>query len=308
MSAEVTANIERNQQRVNLQLENLSTPAPFTAENAVHLRELDTACRYVVNNGGKRIRPSLLYLAADAISGHNSNQNQNEEGLDYAACAIELLHTYSLVHDDLPAMDDDDLRRGKPSCHIAFDEATAILVGDGLQARAFELVSIAPGISAEQKVAMLTELASAAGIAGMVGGQHIDISATNTTLTIEQLQSMHQLKTGAIIGAALRLGGIAAGGTEQQLSALARFGEHIGLAFQVVDDILDVTADSTTLGKTSGKDTLANKPTYVSLLGLEGARQKAKALLDDALAALDELGENAESLRSLARYIVDRQH
>ncbi len=265
------------------------------------LSGLTEASLYSVESGGKRVRPALLYASALAVSGE----------LDYPrltgpACAVELIHTYSLVHDDLPAMDDDDLRRGRPSLHKAFDEATAILVGDGLQARAFELLATAPGMSAEQRVAMVETLAAAAGAAGMVGGQFIDIGATGSDMSLEQLKAMHSLKTGALIQAALALGGIAAGGDERQLDALDSYGEHIGLAFQVVDDILDVEGDTQTLGKTRGKDTEANKPTYVRLMGLEGARSEAQRLLQAAVDALAGFGAHADRLRDLAHYIVER--
>jgi farnesyl diphosphate synthase/geranylgeranyl diphosphate synthase type II len=217
-----------------------------------------------------------------------------------------MLHTYSLVHDDLPAMDDDDLRRGQPSLHRAYDEATAILVGDGLQARAFEMLADAPGLSAQQRVDMIRVLAAAAGSAGMVGGQYIDIRATDSDMGLEELQAMHSLKTGALIRASLALGGIAAGASDQQLEALDAYGRHIGLAFQVVDDVLDVEGDSATLGKTSGKDDAANKPTYVKLMGLDGARAEAQRLLVEAIGALEIFGESAERLRQLAHYIVER--
>ncbi len=267
------------------------------------LDAITQACHYALINGGKRIRPILVYAAAGALgrAGHDA-------GLDHIACAMELIHTYSLIHDDLPAMDDDDLRRGKPSLHKAYDEATAILVGDGLQARAFELLAEAPGLSDGQKIAMIKVLASAAGLRGMVGGQFIDIQATNTDMTLEQLQAMHALKTGALIRAALALGGIAAGASAQQLTALDAYGTHIGLAFQVVDDILDVEGDTQTLGKTQGKDSEANKPTYVKLLGLNGAKTEAKRLLGEALGALEGFGESADLLRDLAGYIVARNH
>ena len=205
-------------------------------------------------------------------------------------------------------MDDDDLRRGKPSLHKAYNEATAILVGDGLQARAFELLADAPGLGAEQKVRMLKVLAKAAGPNGMVGGQFIDIQATNIDMGLAELQNMHALKTGALIRASLALGGIAARASEEQLAALDDYGRHIGLAFQVVDDILDVVGDTATLGKTRGKDDEANKATYVKMMGLEGARQEAQRLLEAALAALEGFGESADHLRELARYIVERDH
>jgi geranylgeranyl pyrophosphate synthase len=212
------------------------------------------------------------------------------------------------VHDDLPAMDDDDLRRGKPSLHVAYDEATAILVGDGLQSRAFELLAEAPGLSAEQRIAMVRVMAKAVGSAGMVGGQYIDIQATDTALSLEQLQTMHSLKTGALIRASLAVGGIAAEASQEQLSALDEYGRHIGLAFQVIDDILDVESDTETLGKTQGKDAEANKPTYVKLLGLDGAKAEAQTLLNAALDAVDSFDSSADHLRDLARYIVERDH
>ncbi|HEY7776663.1 MAG TPA: farnesyl diphosphate synthase, partial [Kineobactrum sp.] len=227
--------------------------------------------------------------------------------LDYIACALELIHTYSLIHDDLPAMDNDDLRRGRPTLHKAYDEATAILVGDGLQARAFELVATAPALSAEQKVSMISVLAQASGLAGMVGGQYIDIQATGNRLSLDELQAMHALKTGALIRAALALGGIAAGASPAQLAALEAYGTHTGLAFQVVDDILDVEGTTEALGKTGGKDAQSNKATYVTLLGLAGAREIAGELLDSALAAVDELGDSADMLRELARFVVNRR-
>ena len=262
--------------------------------------KLLSAGSYSLNNSGKLVRPLLCYWACSAVNGAESGN------ADAPACALELIHTYSLIHDDLPAMDDDDLRRGKPSLHKAYDEATAILVGDGLQARAFELLADAPGLSAEQRIAMVKVLSNAAGPAGMVGGQFIDIQATDSDISLEQLKAMHSLKTGALIRAALALGGIAAGASEAQLAALDAYGTHIGLAFQVVDDILDVEGDTARLGKTQGKDSEANKPTYVKLMGLEGAKTEARRLLGEALGALQGFGESADSLRDLARYIVER--
>jgi len=255
----------------------------------------------MLTDAGKQIRPLLVYASYCAV-----NIDPPGKGTDHIAFAIELIHTYSLIHDDLPAMDDDDLRRGRPSLHKAFDEATAILVGDGLQARAFELLADAPGLSAEQRIAMVGVLSRAAGPDGMVGGQFIDIKATDSDITLEELQVMHSLKTGALIRASLALGGIAAGASEQQLAALDRFGAHIGLAFQVIDDILDVEGSTESLGKTRGKDHEANKPTYVKLLGLEGAKAEAQRLLQAALDALERFGSSADRLRDLARYIVAR--
>ncbi|TXS94525.1 polyprenyl synthetase family protein [Parahaliea aestuarii] len=253
---------------------------------------------YALASGGKLIRPILCYSAARAIGG--------DEPADSAAPALELIHTYSLIHDDLPAMDDDDLRRGRPTLHKAFDEATAILVGDGLQARAFELLADAPDLTAEQKVRMIKVLAEASGFNGMVGGQYVDIQSTGKALTLDELKAMHAMKTGALIRASVALGGIAAGATDAQLAALDTYAERIGLAFQVVDDVLDVEGDTATLGKTQGKDEAADKATYVKLLGLEGAKAEAQRLLDEALAALAEFGESADMLRELGRFIVER--
>ncbi len=269
--------------------------------DAAHLQGLFEASYYGVANGGKRVRPLLVYAAADAC-----DYPAPDASLDYLALAAELVHCYSLIHDDLPAMDDDDLRRGKPSLHRAYDEATAVLVGDGLQARAFELIADAPGFSASQQLSMIKTLSRAAGPAGMVGGQYVDIQATDTDMSLEQLQAMHRLKTGELIRASLALGAIAAGALPAQEAALEQYGSHIGLAFQVVDDILDVAGDPDSIGKTSGKDAEANKPTYVKLLGMNGARGEARRLLDSALAALQGFGESADPLRELARYIVQR--
>lgn len=273
------------------------------ARAAAALGGLEAAVRYALEAGGKRIRPCLVYAAAQAIA----PAADADAALDNAASAMELMHTYSLIHDDLPAMDDDALRRGRPTLHKAFDEATAILVGDGLQALAFELLADAQGVSAEGRVAMVRVLARASGLGGMVGGQFVDIAATGSTLTLPELQGLHALKTGALIRAALSLGAIAAGASNDERSALETFGQHLGLAFQVVDDILDVEGNAATLGKTGGKDALAGKTTYVSLLGLAGARAAADALLAEGLEALGGFGREADPLRELARFIVQRQ-
>jgi len=268
--------------------------------------QLFAAAQYSLTNGGKYIRATLVYAAA-AIS-TESESNVEDNTLDHIACAVEMIHTYSLVHDDLPAMDDDDLRRGKPSCHKAFDEATAILVGDALQCRAFELLAEAPGLCAEKKVAMVKILSAAAGPRGMVGGQAVDIAAIDSDIDLQQLQSMHTLKTGALIRASLALGGCAAGVSAQQLAALDKYGCDIGLAFQVVDDILDVEGNTEMLGKTQGKDGDANKPTYVKLMGLEGAKEESLRLQASALASLEIFDESADHLREMARLIVNRDH
>jgi len=279
----------------------IDSSTPGYTESVADLAPLLDAAQYSVANGGKRIRPLLVYAAALAVK-----PQYRVSDLDPCFTAIELIHTYSLVHDDLPAMDDDDLRRGRPSLHKAYDEATAILVGDGLQARAFEILADARGFSAEQKVAMIKALASAAGPRGMVGGQFIDIQATDSDMSLADLQAMHTLKTGALIRSSLALGAIAAGADTQQLAALDSYGRDIGLAFQVVDDILDVEGDTATLGKTQGKDSEANKPTYVKVIGLAGARAEARQLLQAALDALEGFGDSAGRLRELARYIVER--
>jgi len=276
------------------------------------LVRLFEASAYALTRGGKRVRPALVYAAAAAIKPDILQQEEpSQSPLDYAACACEMIHAYSLVHDDLPAMDDDDLRRGQPTCHIAFDEATAILVGDGLQARALELLADAPGLSAETRLQMVRSLSAAAGSRGMVGGQAIDVAAVEQQVDGKHLETMHALKTGALIRASVALGGIAAGASDSQLEALDDYADAIGLAFQIWDDVLDASADSATLGKQAGADAANHKPTYVSSLGLEGARARALALRDEALAALqgfDGVDDGAQLLRDIAAYIVARGH
>lgn len=262
--------------------------------------QLRAAMRYSLFNGGKRVRPTLAYAAAEAIS-----PQLPIAALDPVAAALECLHSYSLVHDDLPAMDDDDLRRGKPTCHIAFNEATAILAGDGLQTLAFELLCQAPA-SAETRLRLVQALAQASGVQGMVLGQAIDLAAVDQQLSLQQLETMHRHKTGALIRASVAMGALMAGASEAQLAALDQYAAAIGLAFQVQDDILDVTADTHTLGKQQGADIARNKPTYVSLLGLDAARHKARDLHQQARAALADFGDSALRLHQLADYIVER--
>ena len=264
-------------------------PAPILGGE--RLRE---AMAYSLLNGGKRIRPILALAAAKACGGVTPFTWP-------AAVAVECIHAYSLIHDDLPAMDDDDLRRGKPSCHIAFDEATAILAGDALQCSAFECLAAQP-----ETLPMVAPLAKAAGARGMVVGQAIDLGAVAQQLSLEQLSHMHKHKTGALIELSVELGAMSAGASSAQLQALADYADAVGLAFQVQDDILDVTADTQTLGKQQGADAANNKPTYVSLLGLEGARDKAQQLLDQALAALQTLPE-PDLLAAIAHYIIARE-
>ncbi len=261
------------------------------------------AMRYSVINGGKRVRPLLVYAACEALGG-------SPERADAAACAVELIHAYSLVHDDLPAMDDDDLRRGQPTTHKAFDEASAILAGDGLQSLAFEVLADGQRnpLSAEVRLDMLSHLAKAAGPAGMVGGQAIDLGSVGQWLDQGALEIMHRHKTGALIEASVRLGALASGEADSlSLRALQDYAQAVGLAFQVQDDILDVESDTATLGKTQGKDQANHKPTYPALLGLDAAKIYALELRDLALHALRPFGEAAEPLRDLARYIVERR-
>jgi geranylgeranyl pyrophosphate synthase len=267
-------------------------------EDPTRLRE---AMRYSLFNGGKRVRPTLAYAAAQAI-----NPDAPAALLDRVACALESLHSYSLVHDDLPAMDDDDLRRGKPTCHIAFDEASAILAGDALQTFAFELLSDAEQVDPLIQISLVRQLAQASGVRGMVLGQAIDLAAVDKHIDLGHLENMHRHKTGALIRASVSMGATAAGASQAQLQALDSYAAAIGLAFQVQDDILDVTADTETLGKQQGADIARNKPTYVALLGLEGARAKARELHQQALAALVNFGASADQLRALSAYIIER--
>ncbi len=263
--------------------------------------KLHEAMRYTVLGGGKRVRP-LLVFAAGELSG------ADPLALERAAAAVEMIHAYSLVHDDMPCMDDDALRRGKPTVHVAYDEATALLVGDALQSQAFLVLSEGATVPPQRQVAMLRLLAHASGSAGMCGGQAIDLDSVGLALTLEQLEQMHQLKTGALLRASVVLGALAGADLDdEQLSSLNTYARAIGLAFQVVDDVLDATADSATLGKTAGKDAAANKPTYVSILGLEPSRTLAEKLRVEAHAALAPFGEKAERLRQLADLIVQRK-
>jgi farnesyl diphosphate synthase len=268
---------------------------------ATEPQKLHAAMRYTTLGGGKRVRPLLVY-ASGALFG------APEAALARAAAAVEMIHVYSLVHDDMPCMDDDDLRRGKPTVHIAYDEATALLVGDALQSQAFAVLAEADTLPPGRQVAMLRVLAHAAGAAGMCGGQAIDLDSVGLSLTLEQLERMHQLKTGALLRAAVVLGALCGSDlAPEQLAALDKYSNAIGLAFQVIDDVLDATADSATLGKTAGKDAAANKPTYVSILGLEPSRALADKLRREAHEALAPFGEQALRLRELADLIVQRK-
>lgn len=265
--------------------------------------DLHKAMAYSLLSGGKRVRPVLAYASAAAIT------TETPPLLDQAACAVECIHAYSLIHDDLPAMDDDDLRRGQPTCHKQFDEATAILAGDALQTLAFELIADSDQGSPQTRLQLLKTLAQSSGDKGMVAGQAIDIASVDSQLQIDQLELMHNHKTGALIRASVLMGALATEfATDKQLQALEAYAAAVGLAFQVQDDILDVTSDTETLGKQQGADEALNKPTYVSLLGLDGARKKAAQLHQQALDALADFDQKAAPLRGLSAYIVERSH
>jgi farnesyl diphosphate synthase len=263
-------------------------------------QRLHEAMRYAVIGGGKRVRP-LLAFAASEVAG------ADVERVQHAAAAVELIHAYSLVHDDMPAMDDDALRRGKPTVHVEFDEATALLVGDALQSLAFDILASQPlARDAATQLNMVLLLAQAAGSRGMAGGQAIDLASVGKPLNLTELEFMHIHKTGALIRASVLLGAQCGTPTEATLAALDHYAKCIGLAFQVVDDVLDAEAPTATLGKTAGKDAAHNKPTYVSLLGAARARELAQALRADAHAALADLGAPAARLRQLADFVVER--
>ena len=288
---------QRCQKRVDGCLDTLFTPP------RPQLERLYQAMRYSVMNGGKRVRPLLVYAACEALEGDSAQA-------DGAACAVELIHAYSLVHDDLPAMDDDDLRRGQPTTHKAFDEACAILAGDGLQSLAFEALASEALNPADPalRLDMLVSLARAAGPSGMVGGQAIDLGSVGVKLDRNALELMHRHKTGALIEASVRLGALASGRAgADTLAALQCYAQAIGLAFQVQDDILDVESDTATLGKHQGADIARDKPTYPALLGMDAAKAYALELRDTALEAVTPFGDAAEPLRQLARFIVERR-
>lgn len=256
--------------------------------------DLEEAIRFSLFPGGKRLRPALAMGAAEAVCGSYAPSMP-------AACAIELIHTYSLVHDDLPCMDDDDIRRGLPTVHRKFGEAAGVLVGDALQTMAFEFLA---GV---RNQTLVREIAYASGPAGMVGGQYLDVEAEGVQLEIESIRRVHRLKTGALIRIAARAGARLAKAKRAQLNALTTYGEHLGLAFQIVDDILDVVGDDDEMGKRSGTDRARNKSTYPALVGLDESRRLAAQARDDALESLSIFGPEADSLRALAAYVVDRR-
>ena len=267
-------------------------------------QKLHQAMRYSVLDGGKRMRPMLTYCTGKALG-------IASEALDGPACAVEFIHVYSLIHDDLPAMDDDDLRRGKATCHVAFDEATAILAGDALQALAFEILAHDPSINAtiEGRLKMIIALAKASGSQGMVGGQAIDLQSVGTRLNLPELENMHIHKTGALIRASVNMATLAKADIDSAVATkLDHYAKCIGLSFQVKDDILDEESDTATLGKTQGKDKDNDKPTYPALLGLAGAKKKAQELHEKALDSLSIFGQEADLLRDLSLYIIQRTH
>jgi len=287
--------MQATQSQVESQLDQF-LPSADTVPHKLH-----AAMRYALLGGGKRVRPLLVRAAGELF-------DADADTLARAACALEMIHVYSLVHDDMPCMDDDALRRGKPTVHIAYDEATALLVGDALQSQAFMLLAEGAAIPPARQMAMLRVLAQASGSAGMCGGQAIDLDSVGLALSLQQLEQMHQLKTGALLRAAVVLGALAGKDlTPDEMTALNAYARAVGLAFQVVDDVLDATADSATLGKTAGKDAAANKPTYVSILGLEPSRALAEQLRCDAHAALAPFGDKARRLREMADLVVQRK-
>ena len=285
-----------SQARVNAALE------PLFVAPSPELARLYEAMRYSVMNGGKRVRPLLAYAACEALGVDAAQANG-------AACAVELIHAYSLVHDDMPAMDDDDLRRGQPTTHKAFDEACAILAGDGLLTFAFELLGgeATATIDAATRVRVIAAIARAAGPLGMVGGQSLDMLFEGQQVGYDVLRSIHRSKTGAMITAAVQCGGLVAGADPDQEAALCAYGDNIGLAFQIVDDLLDVVATTEELGKTAGSDERAQKVTYPSLFGVETSKTMAREAAAEAVAALASFDRKADPLRALANYIVDRR-
>jgi farnesyl diphosphate synthase len=311
-----------------------ATPFDLTPWTASHLKRVEQALerwiplsapgglaesmRYAVLDGGKRLRPLLVMGAREAVMGSqaesSTEQAMRDDAALRAACAVELIHAYSLVHDDMPCMDNDVLRRGKPTVHVKFGQAQALLAGDTLQALAFEILTPLnqppePAMAPALQARLCQLLARASGHAGMAGGQAIDLASVGLSLTEEQLRHMHRLKTGALLHGSVMMGAACGQVTHTALTALEHYGEAVGLAFQVVDDVLDVTADSATLGKTAGKDAAQEKPTYVSLMGLERSRQYARDLLAQALAALDDSRlTHTHALRALAHMVVDRSH
>lgn len=271
-------------------------PAESAAPEVIH-----QAMRYSIFAGGKRLRP-ILAIATGEVFG------AEESALLPSACALEMIHTYSLIHDDLPAMDNDDLRRGMPTNHVVFGEGMAILAGDALLTQAFQTLAECEGGTPERKIRVLAEVAAAAGtVNALIGGQVLDLQFEGQPVTGEQLESIHRAKTGALIRCAVRIGAIIGGASQAELEALTVYGEKAGLAFQVADDLLDETATSEELGKTAGKDAASHKATYTALYGLDGAGEMARRLFREAISALDRIDRNTDALAGIARFIVDRR-
>lgn len=294
----ILENLSHYQQRIDHYLEQALAKLPV---NDVRLHE---AMRYGLLIGGKRMRPYLTYITGEALGA-------NIDDLDGVAAAIECIHAYSLLHDDLPAMDDDDLRRGKPTCHRAFDEATAILAGDSLQTLAFDILANHPFSSAiePKRIILIKQLVTAAGYQGMCGGQALDLAATDKTISLNQLEQLHSLKTGALLRASVLMAAeCSLSVSAADKSALEQYAHHIGLAYQVRDDIIDITSTEEELGKPAGSDVDANKSTYPALLGLQGAQQKADDLFQVSLQALSRLSYNTQNLSDFATFIIQRTH
>jgi geranylgeranyl pyrophosphate synthase len=294
MSAELDQRLKSYTQLVDAQLEQILPPASGPAS------KLYKAMRYSVFNGGKRVRPALCFAAAEAIGASGDNTAK-------VAAAVEMIHAYSLIHDDLPAMDDDDLRRGMPTCHIAFDEATAILAGDGLQSLAFKQLTELVDLPATISLKLIAILSDLAGCHGMVSGQAVDLASTGKQLSTDELNYMHNHKTGALIEASVVMGALATNkASDTQIEALQQFARAIGLAFQIQDDILDIESSTEQLGKSQGSDSANDKATYTSILGVEKARSEADRLYQTSIDALSIFSDSAESLRTLATFIVHR--
>lgn len=295
LSSRLQETLERGVQQIDAALDRL-IPSADTYPVSIH-----RAMRHSVFAGGKRIRPILCMEAARAVSGTLPG------GIEDLGACLEMLHTYSLVHDDLPALDNDDLRRGKPTCHVVYGEATAILAGDALQTQAYEVLAKMQ-CPAEARVRIIEEIARGTGtVAGMIGGQVVDLESEHAAPDAKVLEYIHRAKTGALLTASVVSGGLYAGGSTQQIEALRSFGANIGLAFQIVDDVLDVTQSSEQLGKTAGKDTATQKLTYPALFGIDASLERADKLIAEAHAALSSFGERAAMLKELANYLVQRK-
>lgn len=293
--------LEQGRALTDAALEKLLPPAT-QRPSSIH-----QAMRHSVFAGGKRLRPILCMEAGRMVAGQKTNANSLPAGIDELGAALEMLHTYSLVHDDLPALDNDDLRRGRPTCHKVFGEAVAILAGDALQTQAYEVLSRLR-CPAEARVRIIEEIARGTGtVDGMIGGQVVDLEAEHTKPDLQMLEYIHRSKTAALITASVVSGGLYAGADEAAVKNLRSFGLSIGLAFQIVDDVLDVTQTSEQLGKTAGKDTAAEKATYPALFGVDESLKKADSLVSAALESLDDFGPRAETLKSLARFLVERK-